>query len=300
MRGRMVAAGGSRSAGRGAHRAGAGGVPDRSAAPRPRRPRSWPSCWRSPRTPTRGPRRTAEPGSRAPRRWPVRPRRRGGAGRPGSVLPLPDQVYLDRPRPPRSDLDALAPPVSAEVRAEAETADTDLDRDLSAWRDRRTRGRRCPAGRCRGARRWAAVLGVQRRGGRRTWPPTSAGSASSGTRVICGRGSHRGAADQGASRRCGPASPRSASCSGSTPAPAPTTCPATPGRRVPRTGWTGTCWSTPTCSGGCGCGGWPAAPTASPTCGPRCTWCRARRSTTSGRAGTGGWPGCRWITSTPG
>jgi len=52
-----------------------------------------------------------------------------------SVLPLPSSVYLQRAATTAADLDALAPPMSAEVGRRVTGADPDLDSDLAHWHD---------------------------------------------------------------------------------------------------------------------------------------------------------------------
>src|SRR4029079_17249180 len=56
--------------------------------------------------------------------------------RTGSVLPLPEQTYLDHTATAAQDLQALAPVVPEQVRAQVEAADNGLDVDLADWRDR--------------------------------------------------------------------------------------------------------------------------------------------------------------------
>ena len=55
--------------------------------------------------------------------------------RTGSVLPLPEQTYLDRTATTALDLQTLAPVVPEQVRAQVEAADNGLDVDLADWRD---------------------------------------------------------------------------------------------------------------------------------------------------------------------
>jgi hypothetical protein len=55
--------------------------------------------------------------------------------RTGSVLPLPEQTYLDHTATTALDLQALAPVVPEQVRAQVEAADNRLDVDLADWRD---------------------------------------------------------------------------------------------------------------------------------------------------------------------
>jgi nucleoid-associated protein YgaU len=52
-----------------------------------------------------------------------------------SVLPLPDQSYLDQAATTELDLRALAPRTDEAVRRQVEDADPDLDRDLADWGD---------------------------------------------------------------------------------------------------------------------------------------------------------------------
>jgi len=52
-----------------------------------------------------------------------------------SVLPLPDQTYLDRAATTTSDLRALSPGTDAALRRQVEEADPNLDRDLADWVD---------------------------------------------------------------------------------------------------------------------------------------------------------------------
>jgi len=58
-----------------------------------------------------------------------------GAPVTGSVLPLPDTIYLQRAATTAADLDALAPTMSADVRSAVLGADPDLDADLADWHD---------------------------------------------------------------------------------------------------------------------------------------------------------------------
>ncbi|WP_138757696.1 LysM peptidoglycan-binding domain-containing protein [Modestobacter altitudinis] len=52
-----------------------------------------------------------------------------------SVLPLPDQSYLDHAATTELDLKAVAPGTNEAVRRQVEDADADLDRDLADWAD---------------------------------------------------------------------------------------------------------------------------------------------------------------------
>lgn len=52
-----------------------------------------------------------------------------------SVLPLSPQTYLDETATTKQDLDALAPHVDEAIRAQVESIDPQLDRDLAAWND---------------------------------------------------------------------------------------------------------------------------------------------------------------------
>jgi hypothetical protein len=52
-----------------------------------------------------------------------------------SVLPLLPDTYLDQTATTQADLDALAPPVDQATRAQVESIDPELDRDLAAWHD---------------------------------------------------------------------------------------------------------------------------------------------------------------------
>ena len=54
---------------------------------------------------------------------------------PKSVLPLSPNTYLDQTATTQADLDALAPPVDKVTRAQVESIDPELDRDLAAWHD---------------------------------------------------------------------------------------------------------------------------------------------------------------------
>ena len=54
-----------------------------------------------------------------------------GASR--SVLPQPDEVYVDRAAVVADDLDTLAPGISAEVRKRVEADTSSLDQDLADW-----------------------------------------------------------------------------------------------------------------------------------------------------------------------
>ena len=51
------------------------------------------------------------------------------------MLPLPEQTYLDQTATTAQDLQALAPVVPEQVRAQVEAADNGLDVDLADWRD---------------------------------------------------------------------------------------------------------------------------------------------------------------------
>ena len=51
------------------------------------------------------------------------------------VLALPPDIYLDQTATTQADLDALAPHVDAAIRAQVESIDPELDRDLAAWHD---------------------------------------------------------------------------------------------------------------------------------------------------------------------
>ncbi len=55
-----------------------------------------------------------------------------------SLLPLPDQSYLDAAATTADDLDTLAPRVPATVRPAVEKADPTLDQDVAAWLDPNT------------------------------------------------------------------------------------------------------------------------------------------------------------------
>ena len=55
--------------------------------------------------------------------------------RTGSVLPLPEETYLEQTATTAQDLQTLAPVVPEQVRAQVEAADNGLDRDLADWRD---------------------------------------------------------------------------------------------------------------------------------------------------------------------
>ncbi|MGI8667984.1 MAG: LysM peptidoglycan-binding domain-containing protein, partial [Jatrophihabitans sp.] len=52
-----------------------------------------------------------------------------------SVLPLPPQTYLDQTATTKQDLEVLAPHVDEATRAQVESIDSQLDRDLAAWND---------------------------------------------------------------------------------------------------------------------------------------------------------------------
>jgi hypothetical protein len=52
-----------------------------------------------------------------------------------SVLPLSPQTYLDQTATTKEDLDVLAPHVDEATRAQVESIDPELDRDLAAWND---------------------------------------------------------------------------------------------------------------------------------------------------------------------
>lgn len=52
-----------------------------------------------------------------------------------SVLPLSPQTYLDQTATTKEDLDVLAPHVDEATRAQVESIDPQLDRDLAAWND---------------------------------------------------------------------------------------------------------------------------------------------------------------------
>ena len=54
---------------------------------------------------------------------------------PTSVLPLSLDTYLDQTATTQADLDALAPHVDQATRAQVESIDPELDRDLAAWHD---------------------------------------------------------------------------------------------------------------------------------------------------------------------
>lgn len=54
---------------------------------------------------------------------------------PQSLLPLPPDTYLDQTATTRADLDALALHVDQATRAQVESIDPQLDRDLAAWHD---------------------------------------------------------------------------------------------------------------------------------------------------------------------
>jgi nucleoid-associated protein YgaU len=54
---------------------------------------------------------------------------------PQSLLPLSPDTYLDQTATTRTDLDALAPHVDQATRAQIESIDPELDRDLVAWHD---------------------------------------------------------------------------------------------------------------------------------------------------------------------
>jgi hypothetical protein len=54
---------------------------------------------------------------------------------PQSLLPLPPDTYLDQTATTRADLDALVPHVDQATRAQVESIDPELDRDLAAWHD---------------------------------------------------------------------------------------------------------------------------------------------------------------------
>ena len=55
--------------------------------------------------------------------------------RTGSVLPLPEQTYLEQTATTAEDLQTLAPVVPEQVRAQIEADDNQLDRDLADWQD---------------------------------------------------------------------------------------------------------------------------------------------------------------------
>ncbi|HEY7814453.1 MAG TPA: hypothetical protein VIC62_14520, partial [Nakamurella sp.] len=55
--------------------------------------------------------------------------------RTGSVLPLPEQAYLEQTATTAQDLQTLAPVVPEQVRAQVEAADNGLDGDLADWQD---------------------------------------------------------------------------------------------------------------------------------------------------------------------
>jgi nucleoid-associated protein YgaU len=52
-----------------------------------------------------------------------------------SVLPLSPDTYLDQTATAQADLDALAPLIDDVTRAQVESIDPELDRDLAAWHD---------------------------------------------------------------------------------------------------------------------------------------------------------------------
>lgn len=54
---------------------------------------------------------------------------------PQSLLPLPPNTYLEQTATTQADLNALAPPVDQATRAQVESVDPELDRDLAAWHD---------------------------------------------------------------------------------------------------------------------------------------------------------------------
>jgi nucleoid-associated protein YgaU len=54
---------------------------------------------------------------------------------PKSVLPLLPDTYLDQTATTQADLDALAPHLDQATRAQVESIDPELDRDLAAWHD---------------------------------------------------------------------------------------------------------------------------------------------------------------------
>jgi hypothetical protein len=54
---------------------------------------------------------------------------------PTSLMPFPDQTYLDAGATTANDLAALAPRVPATLRPAVEEADPTLDQDVAAWPD---------------------------------------------------------------------------------------------------------------------------------------------------------------------
>lgn len=54
---------------------------------------------------------------------------------PQSLLPLSPNTYLDQTATTQADLNALAPHVDVVTRAQVESIDPELDRDLAAWHD---------------------------------------------------------------------------------------------------------------------------------------------------------------------